>query len=339
MTAEVKLKIGALQQLGEYILGFDERLEAHMTRAMHHNPWFTMENQRHALEQIAREYLVAESLERWLGAYEVTKTSKTVGIIAAGNIPVVAFHDVLSAFVCGHRIQAKLSEKDKYLLPFLVRKLQEIMDGADPGIDFVEKLHDFDAVIATGSNNSARYFNQYFGKYPNIIRKNRNGIAVLSGEETDEELQSLADDVFTYFGLGCRNVSHIKVPAGYDLERLRAGFAKYAGITDHNKYKNNFDYNLAIFILNNDPHLNLENIILTPSESLISPVGCLYYSEYESEDEVLRDLADRPEEIQCVVSHRPIEGVDTILPGLAQKPSLTDYADGVDTMAFLTSLS
>ena len=337
MTSEQTVRVDALAELGNYILEFDERLQAHMSRAMHNNPWFTMNNQRHALTSIAEQFLQRDKLITWIKQYG-TAPSRKVGIIAAGNIPVVAFHDILCSFVCGHETFVKLSDRDKYLLPFLIKKLGELLPGTEPGIHFVDKLQNFDAVIATGSNNSARYFHQYFGTYPHIIRKNRNGIAVLSGDESDTELEGLADDVFTYFGLGCRNVSYIKVPDGFDLSRLKSGFNKYANVIDHNKYKNNFDYNLAIFILNKDTHLDLENIIMTPSDSLISPVGCLHYSEYGSEQEVVQELKSRSDEIQCVVSHQKLGELDVIAPGQAQVPTLSDYADGIDTMEFLTTL-
>ena len=339
MVKDREERIGALVQLGEYIAGFDERLEAHMKRAEHNNPWFTLANQHHALQEIATHFLDRGKLTSWLEDYESPESTRNVGIIAAGNIPLVAFHDVLCSFVAGHTTQIKLSDRDKYLLPFIVKKLDEILPGTASRIMFVERLKGFDAVIATGSNNSARYFEQYFGKYPNIIRKNRNGVAVISGDESVDDLEGIADDVFMYFGLGCRNVSHIKVPNGYDLEKLKAGFEKYAGVADHNKFKNNFDYNLAICILNQDVHTDLGNIVVIPSESLISPVGCLYYSEYSSIKDVSRELMQKQNDIQCVVSHASIPSVTTVPPGMAQRPELADYADGVDTMRFLTTLA
>ena len=261
-----------------------------------------------------------------------------MGLIAAGNIPAVGFHDLLSVFAAGHISMIKYSEKDKYLLPFLIKKLIEIDERAGAYFVEVERLADFDAVIATGSNNSSRYFKQYFGKYPHIIRSNKNSVAFLNGCETPEELKDLGSDIFQYFGLGCRSVSHIMIPIEFDFERLCKAMSAYESLAEHPKYKNNLDYHLAILILNKDPHRHLPGVVLRESDELISPVGCLNYSYYYSYDELRKKLADSRNNIQCIVGHDKILSEPVVPFGSAQRPGLADYADGVDTMEFLTNL-
>jgi len=332
-------RIELLASLGIYVQKFDERLQAHMHRAAHNNGWFTIDNQKSALKAIAENYLNKPALENWVNQYQAADTSATVGIIAAGNIPAVAFHDLLAVFITGHRAKVKQSEKDPYLLPYLVKVMAESDPRINEYIDFVNKLEGFEAVIATGSNNSARYFEQYFGKYPNIIRKNRNAVALLTGEESEKDLELLSHDIFQHFGLGCRNVSHILVPGGYDHEKLRAPFETYKHIIDHSKYRNNYDYNLAIALLNREKHLEMGNVILKESDQLISPIGCLHYSSYTTTGGAESFLESRQDEIQCVVSQAPLKSLRTVDFGQAQSPSLDDYADGVDTMEFLTTLN
>lgn len=331
-------RIELLANLGNYIQQFDERLQAHVHRAAHKNGWFTIDNQKSALKAIAENYLKKSTLENWIEQYEPAATPVTIGIVAAGNIPAVAFHDVLAVFIAGHRAKVKLSEKDPYLLPFLLKVMAESDSRAHSYIEFVEKLEGFDAVIATGSNNSARYFEQYFGQYPNIIRKNRNAVALLNGEESEKDLELLSHDIFQHFGLGCRNVSHIMVPEGYPHEKLVTPFETYKHIMDHSKYRNNYDYNLAIAMLNREKHFELGNVILKESDQLISPIGCLHYSTYKTPEDAQAFLESRHEEIQCVVSQSPLKNLRTVEFGQAQSPEVDDYADGVDTMEFLTML-
>ncbi len=335
----VSEKIESLAVLGSYIMEFDDRLKAYMHRAVHVNPWFTIENQEYALKEIAQQFLNPQLLENWIAAYDLSDDKLlNVGVIVAGNIPLVGFHDVLSVFMSGNLAQIKISERDPHLLPFLLKKLGEINPDTTDYFNVSDRLSGFDAVIATGSNNSARYFEQYFGKYPNIIRKNRNGVAVLTGEETQDELRALGLDIFQYFGLGCRNVSHIYVPENYDFEEMNDAFVAHSNIVNHTKYRNNFDHNLAILILNRFPYLNIERVLIVEDEHIISPIGCLYYSSYKNLDELQVELNSRANEFQCVVSNIDIDAIQTVAFGSAQKPSLVDYADGVDTMQFLTSL-
>lgn len=332
-------RIGAMAALGRYLQERDERLAAHMHRAGAQNPWFTDADMRHAIDAIATHFLDERKLRAWTrDVPSETADSAIVGIIMAGNIPLVGFHDLLCTFIAGHRAQIRLSDKDKTLLPFLIRKLSEIEPHTSGYFDIVEKLKNFDAVIATGSNNTARYFQYYFGKYPHIIRKNRNAVAVLTGDETTEQLRRLGEDVFRYFGLGCRSVAHLYVPEGYDFTAIKQAFTDYEDIAQHQKYSNNLDYNLAIYILNKEPHIALPHLILLQNDDLISPVGCLYYSHYQDLQSLESKLLGLREDIQVVVTETQMRDLPMAGFGAAQQPALADYADGVDTLDFLLNL-
>lgn len=333
----LKERIEVLVQLGDHLRQTSEYREAVIHRAFHHNQWFTKENQRLAIQAIAEQFLDRAKLEAWLSDYSIPERTepKQIGLVLAGNLPLVGFHDVLCVFVAGHYAQIKLSDKDPYLLPYLVRELKAIDERTEPYFTFVQHLKKMDAVIATGSNNSARYFEAYFGKYPHIIRRNRNAVAVLTGEETPAELHRLGEDVFRYFGLGCRNVSKIYVPRGYDFTPLLEALHEFRDIANHHKYKNNFDYNYALMMLNKVEYLANGCIILTENESLQSHIAGLYFEYYDDLAEVADLLQQREEEIQCVVSQASLPGVETIAFGEAQSPGLGDYADGVDTLAHL----
>ena len=337
---ELTDRLAALAWLGKYINKNDERLQAHMHRAEVNNPWFTRPNIEFALSGIAQTYLDAEKLKEWTRQYSVNDNAvNVVGVVAAGNIPAVAFHDILSVFVSGNVSQIKYSDRDKYLIPFLLKMLGEIDPRAVDYFEEVDKLSDFDAVIATGSNNSARYFRQYFGKYPNIIRKNKNAVAVLDGTESDDELRALANDIFLYFGLGCRSVSHLYVPSGYDFSMFERAMETYSELVNHSKYKNNLDYHLAIHIINQDDHIALPNLVLVQNDNLVSPVGCLNYTEYDSAESLGSMLEDHLDDIQCIVGSDQLPLRSRTVPfGQAQNPGLRDYADGIDTMEFLTNL-
>lgn len=333
-------RLNALVKLGEVLQQEDEYREAVIHRTAHVNPWFTKGNQRLALNAIAENMLVEHKLQQWVSNYDLQEpeTPKTVGLVLAGNIPLVGFHDVLCVFVAGHRARIKLSDKDPYLLPFLFKRLAEIDERTTAYFELVDQLKGFDAVIATGSNNSARYFEAYFGKYPHIIRRNRNAVAVITGEETHDELMALGKDVFRYFGLGCRNVAKIYVPKDYDFDPLLTAFHEFRDIVTYTKYKNNFDYNYALFMLNKVPYRANGCIILTENPNLQSHIAGLHYEYYEDKSQLAQDLQEREPEIQCVVSREAIPGVERFEFGQAQEPELWDYADGVDTMAFLLGL-
>ncbi len=326
-------RIAVIKILNEYILADVGPFKAIKQKAFEKNKWFTEEFINLSCKNISTQFLDAQKLKTWIDYYHIDDNinPKKVGIVMAGNIPLVGFHDFLSAFITGHHQHVKLSEKDDVLLTHFIEKMCEWNPKVANVIKISSLLKDCDAYIATGSNNSARYFHYYFGKYPSIIRKNKTSVAVLTGNESTEELTLLADDVHTYFGLGCRNVTKIFVPKEYDFVPLLNDFRKYNYFADHTKYKNNYDYNLALLIMNNKLYMANESIILTENENIFSPVSELYYSFYESQNVVFNDL-DKSENIQCLAgkNHLPF--------GATQTPSLFDYADGIDTMQFLLGL-
>ena len=265
--------------------------------------------------------------------------SQRVGLVLAGNIPLVGFHDILCVFVAGHQSVVKLSDKDPFLLPMLLDFLKEI--DAQTAAYFsttTERLGGFDAVIATGSNNSARYFEAYFGKYPHIIRKNRNAVGVLRGTETAEELRLLGNDIFQYFGLGCRNVSKLYLPKGYNFTLLLETLHERNDIVLHDKYKNNFDYNFTLLILNKIKYESNGCLLMREAEEIASPISMVYYEFYDDLTDLTKILHAKQDQIQLVVASSPIENLTTFNFGEAQKPSLSDYADGVDTLQFLINL-
>lgn len=313
-----------------------EEFEEIIDTAYHYNPWFTPENIRKALSGIA--YMLDKNkLLTWVKMYPginfEPENPKRVGIVMAGNIPLVGFHDLLSVLISGNHAVVKLSSSDNKLWPHLFDILYAINPEYRNRITIVaDKLAGFDAVIATGSNNTARYFDYYFGKYPNIIRKNRNGVAVITGNESKEELKGLANDIFSFFGLGCRNVSKIYVPDGYDLDNIFEQLFDHQDIINHHKYANNFDYNRTVMMLNQDDILENGFVIFKNSKDIASPLACVFYERYSDQDKLKNELDLRSEEIQCVISS------NTIPFGQSQKPELWDYADGVDTLAFLEGL-
>lgn len=334
-------RIELLTRLGEYLQSDAPLLDALMQRTAHHNPWFTLENQRHAMEAISKCMLDSDKLQAWLQPYNLPAGSsqpKTVGLVLAGNIPLVGFHDLLSVFVSGHRSLIKLSDKDPFVLPHLLEWMTKQAPAAASYFEVTDRVKDIDAVIATGSNNSARYFEAYFGRYPNIIRRNRNGVGVLRGNETDADLLALGQDVFRYFGLGCRNVSKIYVPRDYDFNPLLEAFHEYRQLVLHSKYKNNFDYNYALFLLNSQKFLANGCIMMLEDSGFQSRISTLHYEYYEDEITLPKILEQHSEQVQCVVALPGL--LEGSLPfGKSQEPELWDYADGVDTLKFLTSLS
>jgi len=335
-------RLSVLGQLGKQIREGDEYLDAVIQRTAYTNPWFTIEHQRQALTAIAEDMLAPNLLAEWVGRYAPyfdPQPPRQIGLVLAGNIPLVGFHDWLSVFVSGHRARVKLSDKDPFLLPALVRLMEKIDDRFYGQTAFVDRLSGFDAVIATGSNNSARYFEAYFGKYPHIIRRNRNAVAVLDGRETESDWKGLQEDVLQYFGLGCRNVSKLYVPGGYDFQPLLEHLYVSNEVILNEKYKHNFDYQLALDILNNSVHLHNGRLILRENPSLASPVATLYYQYFQKLEEVEQELIDRWDEVQCVVARPGLLNLTTFPFGKAQRPALWDYADGEDTLAFLKGLS
>ena len=326
-------RITLMVNLGKYLMQDNEELKAVKQKAFEKNKWFTEEFINYSLKNISTHFLDPEKLTSWIQYYHLDDNihPQKIGIVMAGNIPLVGFHDFLSIFITGHHQVIKLSDKDDVLLKHLIEKLKQWNPKVPAVVSISPMLKDCDAYIATGSNNSARYFHHYFGKYPSIIRSNKTSVAVLSGEETLGQLTLLADDVYIYFGLGCRNVSKIYVPDNYNFEMLLNAFKKYNYFSDLTKYRNNYDYNLAIFIMNSQFYMINESIILTKNENVFSPVSVLNYSFYQNKKTVFEEL-EKDENIQCIV------GENHIPFGKSQEPQLFDYADGIDTMQFLLSL-
>lgn len=330
---QLQQRINGFVKLGNFLSTEVFKNEELINSASAHNGWFTKENIIFALQGWS-EILTEEKLNKWLSPYSFPeKQPKTVAIVMAGNIPLVGFHDFLSVLITGNKVLAKLSSNDTVLLPFLAKKLIEIEPGFAELIEFTEeRLSNFDAVIATGSNNTARYFEYYFGKYPSIIRKNRNSVAILTGNETPEQLDALAEDIFRYFGLGCRNVSKLFLPKDYNFDPFFNAMYGWKEIINNNKYINNYDYNKAVYLMSNIELLDNEFLLLKEDNGFSSPISVVFYQYYESEDELRKYLSENKEHIQAIVSEKDIPF------GAAQKPQLWDYADGVDTVSFLLNL-
>ena len=340
MNLNKKQRIDLLVRLGE-ILSETGSLPYRKARAeaFAQNPWFIPEYIDQAIRAISTFFLERQALERWAQAYPEPEFKKEVGLILAGNIPLVGMHDLLSVFVPGHRAQVKLSSKDEVMMHFLLHTMERIDPGVMDYFHLVDRLKDFDAVIATGSNNTFRYFSYYFDRYPHIIRKNRNGVAVLTGAESTEELGGLVKDILDYFGLGCRNVTKLYVPRDYDFGPLIELIDDLEFLLHHHKYRNNYEYNYALFLLNKDDFLAGKNILVKKDASYLSRIACLHYEFYDSPESLKEQLEMDRDLIQCICSPGgKLLGMDGEVPfGKSQVPGLFDYADGVDTMQFLTS--
>ena len=332
MNLQQRIKL--LVELGDYILSEDPLWQSAKEKAAAENGWFSSDFIEKAVVNIVNQFLQKDKLEAWASHYGLPDQihhPKNIGIVMAGNIPLVGFHDFLSVFITGHRQTIKPSSKDKTLIRHLVQQLNSCGSLPADQITFSDMLKGCDGYIATGSNNSAGYFEYYFGRYPHLIRRNRTSVAILSGDETGKELEKLADDVYLYFGLGCRNVTKVLVPEGYDFQTMLESFRKYDFLADHNKYMNNYDYQLAVLVLNKKYYMSNRSILLTEDRSAFSPISVLHYEYYKSQDTALQGLTEG-KDIQCIVGkqHTPF--------GQAQYPSLNDYADGVDTVRFLKEL-
>lgn len=327
-----------LRRINEY---FFEGLQQVIREAELYNNWFTPENVHYAFAQWS-DVLTEAKLKEWVEQYPEDhfeqEQPKTIAVVMAGNIPLVGFHDFLSILLSGHRVLVKPSADDNKLLPFLAQVLVAIERGFAERISFADgKITDFEAVIATGSDNSARYFEYYFGKYPHVIRKNRTSVAVLQGGEDEDVLVRLGEDVFRYFGLGCRNVSKIFIPRNYDLDKLFGAFYAYSGVIDNKKYGNNYDYNRAVLMMEKQEFLENGFMIIRKSESLQAPVSVVFVEEYEDRAALSEKIKALEGVLQCVVAELP-ELKQAIPFGTTQQPQLWDYADGIDTIHFLRSV-
>jgi len=326
-------RISAFKNLGNKLRELPQEDMTNMAHeAMIHNGWFDQESVKKAIQGIA--YLLEEEkLKQWTSAYKLEpEVPKIVGVVMAGNIPLVGFHDLLCILLSGHIAAIKLSSKDEVLMKKMIEWIIDIEPKFRKSIDIREKLDNVDAVIATGSDNTARYFEYYFRSMPNIIRKNRTAVAVLDGTETEEEIKALGNDIFSYFGLGCRNVSKIYTPKGFEVTSLFPHWESYQDIIHHHKYRNNYDYYKSIFLVNKDPHLDTGFLLLKSVDDMVSPTSVLYHQVYENKDALQGVLAHHKEKIQCVVGHGYVPF------GNAQHPEPWDYADGVDVLDFLDRL-
>ncbi|WP_445733736.1 acyl-CoA reductase [Mariniflexile sp.] len=347
-------RINAFVKLGEFLSQFSNELiqkketvehnavffdgfKHQLKLAEEHNGWFTAENIRFALQSWVNALTVA-NLETWLKPYTLHVNSpKRVAIIMAGNIPLVGFHDFLSVLITGHNVLVKQSSSDKHLLPYLAKYLEYVEPGFKGKITFTEaKIENFDAVIATGSNNTARYFEYYFKEKPSIIRNNRNSVAVLTGQETDGDLKNLSEDIFRYYGLGCRNVSKLFVPKNYNFDAFFNGMYHWHPIIDKAKYANNYDYNKAVYLMSEFDMLENGFLMIKEDASYASPIATVFYEYYDDANQLKQKLKADTNNIQCIVSKGFME--NEIAFGTTQKPQLWDYADSVDSIEFLLAI-
>ena len=333
---ELMVSLGEKSDWSGFELGVTEEEYAEIQflieRQISFNGWFTAHNVRNSLRAIGLN-LNKIDLTKWSKEYNYATTPKSVGLIMAGNIPLVGFHDFLCVIISGNKASCKLSSDDKSLLPILAKHLVEFVPELSERISFsTGRIGEIDAVIATGSDNSLKYFKQYFGKYPHIFRKNRTSVAVFGGSEIKEDIERLGSDIFSYFGLGCRNVSHLLFPKDFEISRFFEGIFRYSDVINNNKYGNNYDYNKAIFLMNKHALLDNNFVLLRESTELFSPLAMLHYHFYASDAELKPYLEEHAESIQVVV------GENYYPFGKAQSPGLSDYADGVDVMRWLETI-
>ncbi|MDX1904927.1 MAG: acyl-CoA reductase [Thermonemataceae bacterium] len=332
-------RVAAFKNLGYYLKNIPfEEFNNLALQAKTKNNWFTSENVEKALGGIGK-FLEAEALEKWVEIYpKIAHTNpKKVAVVMAGNIPAVGFQDFLSVLMAGHILLARPSSEDDILIKFIAEKLLEIEPDFQPFLYFVERINEAEAIIATGSDNTARYFEYYFAKKPHIIRKNRVSIAILNGKEDFNDLEALGADIFSYFGLGCRNIAKLYVPDNYDFTYFFKGIEQFNYIANHHKYFNNYEYNKAIYLLKPLEHLDNGFLLLSQSKEIASPVACLYYETYENNEELIQKITPFEQKIQCIVSKEAFwqKSYDF---GQAQYPTLWDYADDIDLMRFLEEL-
>ncbi|WP_235295989.1 acyl-CoA reductase [Portibacter marinus] len=331
----IEKRISELVRLGDYLRSGSEELDEVKLKAKANNAWFTMENINFALDSIANTMLRRDILEQWVQRYEFGQISKKIGLILAGNIPLVGFHDLMCCYVSGHQALVKTSSKDSILTTHLIDRLNQKNE-----FQILERLEGMEAIIATGSNQSAKQFERYFAKYPKIIRRNRNAIAILDGPLRKEEMQALGRDVFTYFGLGCRNVSKLYLSSSVNkVDLMEQLHEDYNYLIHHNKYKNNFDYNHAIYLLNGDDFMSSGAIIMRRHEDIVSRIACIHYEEFDDLASLEKDIMTRLGEIQCISGNVNMENIKILPLGACQQPAIDDYADGVDTLHFLAELS
>jgi len=302
-----------------------------------YNTWFTEDSVKQALNEWSKQ-LHYSNIKQWTDQYQLTdKSDKKIAIIMAGNLPLVGFHDLLCGLILNFNCIVKLSSDDKILIPFIIEFLDSVLPGIKNKVEFTTNpIKDFSGVIATGSNSSFKYFEYYFGSYPNVLRKTRHSIAVLDGNESVEDLKNLGNDIFTYFGMGCRSVSKLLVPKGYDFDLLFNALFKFKDIINHNKYVNNYDYNKAVYLMSEQKFIENGFVILKEDEKLGSPIGCLFFEYYENSKDLNTYISNIKDSLQCVVSNLNIPNSTSF--GSSQKPNIDDYADNINTLDFLLKI-
>lgn len=344
---DLNTRINLLSDLGKWILKEENpKIELAKLKSTVENPWFTAENLDCALRAVAHEFLDEKKLREWADHYplkEQLQGNKSIAVIAAGNIPLACIHDLIAVFLSGHRAQLKLSSKDAFLIPAFIEYMSEKDSRVGDILQVVDRVNNPDAAIATGSTNTSRYFESYFKNIPCIIRKNRNSIAILQGNEGESDFRALGEDIYRYFGLGCRSVSFLYVPEGYDFTPMMEFFREaYKSLLNHPKYQNNYEYNLACAMLNRDKLIIGDNLLLYNKDNFLSRIATLHYRHYSQPEAVIPILESREEDIQCISTSMDLQSDRlkglVVAPGTTQSPGLMDYADRVDTLDFLIKL-
>ena len=316
---------------------WSSELNKAIDKSYKYNTWFTEKSVKQALNEWSKQ-LDYDNLKNWTDQYQITdKSDKKIAIIMAGNLPLVGFHDLLCGLILNFNCIVKLSSDDKILIPFVIEFLDSVLPGIKNKIEFTTNpIKDFNGVIATGSNSSFKYFEYYFGSYPNLLRKTRHSIAVLDGNESKTDLKNLGNDIFTYFGMGCRSVSKLLVPKGYDFDLLFNALFKFKGIINHNKYVNNYDYNKAVYLMSEQKFIENGFVILKEDGKLGSPIACLFFEYYENSKSLDTYISNIKDSLQCVVSNLNVPYSTSF--GSSQKPKIDDYADNIDTLDFLLKI-
>lgn len=335
----VQARIELLAELGNELSELNDKEHPTITRAIHENPWFTPDNVCQAIDSIRANYLDVEQLQSFASSYRFPEqlSDLSLGIIMAGNIPLVGFHDMLCAVLAGVKLLIKTSERDHVLIQHIVDKMIQLEPHMKSRLEIVERLKNYDAVVATGSDTSSSYFAKYFANIPHIIRGHRNAVAVVRKQDTAEELKMLGHDIFDYFGLGCRNVSKLYLQRGVSIDQFYSAIEDFEDVIQHNKYKNNYDYNYALFLMNKLQFFTNGYLLLKEDESIHSRIASVHYEWYDDDNALSEKIRSGIDQIQCVVSASDIADLNTVGFGQAQSPKLDDYADGIDTMQFLSN--
>lgn len=328
---ELAQRLDMLVQLQAYMLGNDAQWQAAKENAYEKNGWFIPQFIELSIKNIATHLLSRAGLQQWASKYNIPnqRSPLTVGIVMPGNLPLAGFYDFLCTFVAGHRQRIKLSTNDDVLLKHLVAQMGSWNAAVHELVMFDDMLKGCDAYITTGKQN-IESLKKYLSKYPHIIHRTGSAVAILYGHETRQQLELLADDVFQYFGQGCLNITKLYVPREYDFIPLLKVFDKYGFLIDHNKYKNNYDYQLALLILNKGFYMTNGSILLTESASISSPVARLHFEYYTDEKDVIDSLAD-PGLAQVIA------GTNQAPFGRAQQSVVCDQG-GAATLQFLLEL-